>query len=146
METPKRPGESRHGQGGPAHPPRSLEVTRPTVVLGTPQSKSEVTRPVIRPDQLVTEGMKARRREIERKKRAARLEKLIREEENAAIKSRMTRFILWTAVIVLAAWGYFKVQEAHSNQWPIMDVWIVMSIAVFAGIGWILWYQNKSDL
>ena len=103
------------------------------------------TNPAIRPD-LLTEGMKARRREIERKKRRAALERMRMESE---LSEGWRRIFKTTGVLILVlalVYGYWRVQQAYGNRWPLMAVWLMMAFFILTGFAWILWYMNKSDI
>jgi hypothetical protein len=95
---------------------------------------------------LMTEGMRARRREIERKKRRAAIERMQMEAELTEGWRRVWKTV---GLILLAAalgYGYFRVQGMYGNQWPLMAVWCAVSIAMITGFAWILWYMNRSDI
>jgi carbon starvation protein CstA len=95
---------------------------------------------------MMTDGMKARRREIERRKRAVAAGRLKEDEETTFRRRRLRTFTVWAILVLIAGWAYWRVQILHQNQWPLMDVWITMSIALLASFGWILWYFNRADL
>lgn len=144
MEKPKQPGNVRPFPTGKG--PDRTEVTRPVSVRGLrPPGVSEVTKPVAKSAPLETDGMKARRREIEKKKRAAALEKMQREDDLRDSRKRIQRAVFWGALVVIVGASFWRLQILHGNQWPIMDTWITISIALGVWVGWILWYFNRGD-
>lgn len=143
MAEPKKPDHRGPTSPFVTGPAKRVDVTQPTSPLrrGAP----ETTRPVARPD-FVTEGMRAHRREVERRKRQARLEKLQMEEQAADTRKQIWK---WTAAVVfvlVAAFGYQGLQTSYGDQWPLWYVWLLLGAALFGSIGWTLWYMNRSDL
>ncbi len=143
MAEPKKP-ESR--------PPSNPYVTGPTKKLESAHSTApvrravpETTRPVARPD-LVTEGMKAHRREIERRKRQAAIEKLHNQQESEDALRVFWKGAAWVAVVAGLGLGYWGLQQKYGNKWPMWDVWIFLAVALFGVFGGLLWYINKKDL
>jgi hypothetical protein len=101
------------------------------------------TNPRVEP--LVTEGMKAQRRDIERKKRAARAEKL-RQEENGIVRSQQVKkYVTWAILIAIAITAYTLVQNKYGNKWPLGIVWGVMALALLGGLGGMIWYLNREE-
>ncbi len=145
MEGPKRPGETR------TYTPvkgsiTKTQVTKPVWWRGArPAGGSVVTRPIVRPPAMETEGMRAHRRDIERRKRAAALEKMHRDEELAESRRRIRRAVFWGALLVVVVFSFWRLQVLHGNMWPLMDTWITIAIAFLAWVGWILWYFNRGD-
>ena len=143
MAEPKKP--ERKAPSNPYVPgsTRSVDVTQATAPVrrGVP----ETTRPVTRVD-LVTEGMKAHRREIERRKRHAAVEKLHTEEQSADTRRTIWKWTLRTVAILVVGFGYQRLQDTYGNKWPMWDVWLLLAAALFGAIGWLLWYLNKKDL
>jgi hypothetical protein len=138
----------------------TLSVTRPTVVYSKESTRpvpparmpSGLRNPVVKSTgsvkrtDLMTEGMKARRREIERKKRRAALERMRMEEE---LSEGWRRVFKTSGFIILAlalGYGYWRVQQMYGDRWPLMVVWLMMAAAILTAFGWILWYMNKADL
>lgn len=144
MAEPKKPDRMATTRPLVTGPTRRLDVTQPTtapVRRGAP----ETTRPVARPD-FVTEGMKAHRREVERRKRQAAIEKLQIDQMAADTRQKIWKWTFWTVVVLVAGFGYRALQDAYGNQWPIWHVWLLMGAALFGAMGWLLWYLNRSDL
>jgi hypothetical protein len=105
----------------------------------------ETTRPVARPD-LVTEGMKAHRREIERRKRQAAIEKLHNVQQSEDALRIFWKGLAWVALVVGAGAVYWNLQHKYGNKWPMWDVWIFLAVALFGVFGGLLWWMNKKDL
>jgi hypothetical protein len=103
------------------------------------------TRPVTRPD-LVTEGMKAHRREIERRKRQRAIEKLQIDEQAADTRRKIWKWTAWVVVLLVAGFGYQGLQETYGDQWSIWNVWLLLGATLFGAIGWILWYFNRPEM
>jgi len=70
--------------------------------------------------------MKAHRREIERRKRHAAIEKLHLEQQVADTRRKIWKVTAWTVVILVVAFGYRSLQDSYGNQWPIWDVWLLL--------------------
>ena len=143
MAEPKRP--ERKGTSSPyvTGPTKILDVTQPTGVARG--AGPEAARPAAR-GELVTEGMKAHRREIEKHKRQAAIEKLHAEEQAADDRRTILKWTFWVVLVLVLAFAYRRMQDSYGNQWPIWQVWIVLAVALFAGIGWMIWYLNKTEL
>jgi di/tricarboxylate transporter len=94
---------------------------------------------------LVTEGMKARRREMERRRREKALEQLQQEEEAMESWARARRFALAFFLVLAAVAAYWRIQEQYGNRWPLGYVWAAMSIALLGTLGWMVWYLNKTE-
>jgi hypothetical protein len=139
-KNPERRGPSNPNVTGPT---RSLNVfpTTAPVRRGAP----ETTRPVTRPD-LVTDGMKAHRREIERRKRQASIEKMHQELQSADTRRSIWRWTFWVVLVLVAGFGYQRLQSSYGNQWPIWNVWILLAIGLFGSIAWLIWYMNRTDM
>jgi hypothetical protein len=124
---------------------RSSSTRTPAVRRTGTTPRVSQTNPAIRPD-LMTEGMKAHRREVERKKRRAALERMRMEAE---LSEGWRRIFKTTGVLILVlalVYGYWRVQQAYGNRWPLMAVWLMMAFFILSGFAWILWYMNKSDI
>lgn len=144
-DPPKKPTKPASTQPFPAVPdPRDL--TKPTVIVPPPaRSKSlwENLREIKQP--LVTDGMKARRREVEKKKRAAAAEKLRLDAERRIKWERNQKWVLSLLVIGLAGYGYWQIQAVHGDKWPLLTVWLLVCIVLIAGFGWALWYIDSGE-
>jgi hypothetical protein len=132
--------------------PSNPFVTGPTKKVDASQSTApvrrgvpETTRPVTRVD-LMTEGMKAHRREIERRKRHAAVEKLHVEEQSADTRKSIWKWTTLVVVVLVVGFGYRELQDAYGNQWPMWDVWLLLAAALFGAIGWLLWYLSRPEL
>ena len=144
MAEPKKPG--RRVPSNPYLPPSQgkVDVTQP-VTAPVRRGVPETTRPVGRTD-LVTEGMKAHRREIERRKRQKALEKLQTEEQSADTRRKIWKWTAWVVVLLVAGFGYQGLQDAYGNQWSIWNVWLLLGATLFGSIAWMLWYFNRPEM
>jgi hypothetical protein len=92
---------------------------------------------------LETDGMKAHRREIERRRRQASAERLVVEEEATEGWTRVRRTILIIAALLFAWLVYYKLQLEYHDRWPLWTVWLFMGLALTLSLGWLTWYMNK---
>lgn len=144
MAENKKPAYTRPFPSIRENPP--TEVTKPVVPLGARvPPPAEVTRPLVTAP-LVTDGMHAHRREIERKKRDARREKEQLEEEAREGWGRVGRIVAFLVLLGLAALVYSRVQLSYGDRWPLLHIWALMALSLFLGIFWMLWYLNKKDM
>ena len=143
MAEPKKPDSRAPSNPYVTGSTKKLDPTHSTAPLrrGVP----ETTRPVVRPD-LVTEGMKAHRREIERRKRQVAIEKLHDEQQSEDTRRVFWKGAAWVAVFAALVLVYLSLQHKYGNKWPMWDVWIALAAGLFAAFGWLLWYLNKQDL
>ena len=144
MAEPRKPG-----QRVPSNPyvpgsPGKVETTQP-VTTPVRRGPPVTTRPVGRHD-LVTEGMKAHRREVERRKRQKTLENLQIEEQSADTRRQIWKWTAWVVVLLAAGFGYQWLQETYGNQWSIWYVWLLLGGSIFGAIGWMLWYFNRPEM
>ena len=144
MAEPRKPG--RRPPSNPYVPPSTgkVDVTQPTTVpvrRGAP----ETTRPVVRPD-LVTEGMKAHRREVERRKRHAAIERMQIDQQASDTRRKIWKWTAWVVALLVVGFGYRSLQDSFGNQWPIWHVWLLLGAAIFGSIGWMLWYFNRPEM
>ena len=95
---------------------------------------------------LVTEGMQARRRDIERRRRDWRREQETLQEEAREGWTRVWKTAGSILVVIGLAYGYWRVQSVYHDRWPIGLVWGVLAVCMGVGIGWLLWYVSKSDM
>lgn len=144
MAEPKKPERRTSSNPNVTGPTRILDVTQPAT-SPVRRAAPETTRPVPRAE-LVTDGMKAHRREIERRKRAAALEKMQAEDKAAEARRTIRKWTVRVVALLVLFFGYRALQDAYGNQWPIWDVWLVLAAALFGAIGWLLWYLNRPDL
>jgi hypothetical protein len=140
---PKKPERRAPSNPYVTGPTRKLDLTQPTAPVrrGTP----ETTRPVTRPD-LVTDGMKAHRREIERKKRHAAIEKLHVDQQSSDTRRSIWKWTAWVVAVLVAFFAYRALQDAYGNQWPIWHVWLLLAATLFAALGYLFWYLNRPDM
>ena len=143
MTEPRKPERKPTASSSVTGPTRKVDVTQATAPLrrGVP----ETTRPVTRPE-LVTDGMKAHRREIERKKRQAAIEKLQVEQQAADERKSIWKWTALAVFILVVGFGYRSLQDAYGNQWPMWDVWLLLGAGLIGSIAWMLWYFNRPEL
>jgi NADH:ubiquinone oxidoreductase subunit 4 (subunit M) len=90
--------------------------------------------------------MKARRREMERRRREKALAQLEREEVLTVRWLRIRGLVLKLLLAVLAVILYWQFQSRYpDNRWPLELVWGMMVVGVFGALGWTLWYLNRGD-
>lgn len=112
----------------------------------TPGAKTGSYRPPTGVNEpLVTEGMKARQRETEKKRRAIAM---LRQVENEEAEDNWRRYRRWIyrAVVVLVALGiYAKLQSTYGDKWPLLAVWIFLGTMILTALFWLFWYLDYSD-
>jgi hypothetical protein len=142
-EEPKVPSP-RPGTGAkPA--PRVVGPIAPAVY--TAGQKTGAYKPVAAPltEPVMTEGMKARQRELEKKRRLLATLKQVEVEEQ---EDRWRRYRGWIFrfVAVLVALGiYWKIQSTYGNRWPLWTVWIFLGTLLVTALFWLFWYLDYSD-
>ena len=141
----KKPGDTRPFLVPSPDQPGRTAVTRPVPVRSVRPASPGETAPVSRQDPFLTEGMKAHRRDVERRKRAAALERLRHEEEVADASALFRRRLFWAVFLGILGFAYWRVQILHGNEWPMMETWVTIVVCLGAGFSWILWYFNKAD-
>ena len=115
----------------------------PTVYV--PPPKEEAGAPFA-PEPVVTEGMKARRREMARRRREKALAELENDEVRSETWLRARNVLLKLGVAALVVLGYLRLQAQYpDNRWPLELVWAMMVVGLFGAFGWTLWYLNKPD-
>jgi hypothetical protein len=120
---------------GPVAPPVYTAGAKP----GAARIASEGAEP------LVTEGMKARRRDVERKRRVVASLRQV-EVEEASERWRRVRAWIFRFVGILVALGvYLKIQSMYGNRWPMLAVWIFLTVMLGVTVTWLLWYLDYSD-
>jgi len=124
---------------------RSSSTGMPAVRRTGTTSRVSQTVPSMRPE-LMTDGMRARRREIERKKRRAALERMRMAEELSEGWRRIWKTTGFVLLALALGYGYWRIQNIYGDRWPLMAVWLMMAGFILTGFGWILWYMNKSDI
>lgn len=112
----------------------------------TPGAKAGSYRPPTGVNEpLVTEGMKARQRETEKKRRAVAM---LRQVENEEAEDNWRRYRRWIyrAVAVLVALGiYAKLQATYGDKWPLLAVWLFLGTLLLTALFWLFWYLDYSD-
>lgn len=94
---------------------------------------------------LVTEGMKARQRQLDKKRRAIAMLRQV-EVEEAEDRWRHYRHWIYRLVAVLLAFGvYAKIQMTYGDRWPVWTVWIFLGTVILTALFWLLWYIDYSD-
>lgn len=124
--------------------PRVIGPIAPAIY--TPGAKTGSFRPQAGVNEpLVTEGMKARQREVDKKRRVV---KMLRQVENEEAEDRWRRGRRWIyrLVAVLVALGvYWKVQSVYGDKWPLLAVWIFLGTLLLTALFWLFWYLDYSD-
>lgn len=112
----------------------------------TPGAKAGSYRPTAGVNEpLVTEGMKARQREIEKKRRAVAMLRQVEDEETED-RWRLYRRWIYRLVGVLVALGvYFKIQATYGDRWPVWTVWIFLGTVILTTLFWMIWYLDYGD-
>ena len=120
---------------GPVAPPVYTAGAKP----GASRIASEGAEP------LVTEGMKARRRDLERKRRVVATLRQVEEEEASERWRRVRAWILRFVGIFVALGVYLKIQSMYGNRWPMLAVWVFLAVMLGVTVTWLLWYLDYSD-
>ena len=120
---------------GPVAPPVYTAGAKP----GAVRIASEGAEP------LVTEGMKARQRDLERKRRVIATLRLVEEEEASERWRRVRAWIVRFVGILVALGVYAKIQSMYGNRWPMLAVWIFLTVLLGVAVTWLLWYLDYSD-
>lgn len=142
MSDEPKPPSPAPGTGG-----KTARVVGPIApAIYTPGAKTgSYRRPADVAEPLVTEGMKARQREIEKKRRVVAMLRQV-EEEEAEDRWRHARGWIYRVVALLFALGvYLKIQMTYGNRWPIWTVWIFLGTLILTALFWLLWYVDYSD-
>jgi hypothetical protein len=142
-EDPKTPGAPTPTGGvrpttriiGPVAPPVYTAGAKP----GAVRIASEGTEP------LVTEGMKARQRDLQKKRRVIALLRQV-EQEEVSERWRRGRAWIFRLVGVLVALGvYAKIQSMYGDKWPMLAVWIFLTTILGVAVSWLIWYLDYGD-
>lgn len=142
-EEPKPPGAPTPA-GGVRPAPRIVGPVAPPVYTagaktGAVRIASEGAEP------LVTEGMKARQRDLEKKRRVVASLRQV-EVEEASERWRRGRAWIFRFVGVLVALGaYAKIQSMYGDRWPMLAVWIFLTVMLGVAVTCLLWYLDYSD-
>lgn len=94
----------------------------------------------------MTEGMQARRRDLERRRRDWRREQEELQEAAQEGWARVWKTAGGVLLVIGLVYGYWRIQTVYQNRWPIGLVWGALALFLGAGIAWMLWYINKSDM
>ena len=141
-EEPKTPGPPTGTGGKPVQ--RVVGPVAPAIY--TPGAKTGSYRPPAAVNEpLVTEGMKARQREVEKKRRAVAMLRQVEDEETED-RWRLYRRWIYRLVGVLVALGvYFKIQATYGDRWPVWTVWIFLGTVILTALFWMIWYLDYGD-
>ncbi len=142
-EDPKAPGAPTPA-GGTRPVPRIVgPVAPPVYTAGAKPASARVVAETAEP--LVTEGMKARQRHIEKKRRVVATLRAV-EQEEAAERWGRGRAWIFRAVGILVAFGvYLKMQSVYGDRWPILAVWVFLGVLLGVAVSWMLWYIDYGD-
>jgi hypothetical protein len=142
-EEPKPPGAP-IPVGGVRPAPRIVgPVAPPVYTAGAKAGAARIASAGAEP--LVTEGMKARQRDLQKKRRAVASLRQV-EEEEASERWRRGRVWIFRFVGVLVALGvYAKIQSMYGNRWSLLAVWIFLAVLLGVVVSWLLWYLDYSD-
>jgi hypothetical protein len=140
------------------------EVTRPPAAKPIPKSglRPRIIGPVAPPvytagakagairiasegaEPLVTEGMKARQREIGKKRRVVASLRQVEEEEAAERWARARAWIVRLVAVLIAFGVYLKMQSMYGDRWPMLAVWVFLAVMLGVAVTWLLWYLDYS--
>jgi hypothetical protein len=124
--------------------PRVVGPIAPAIY--TPGAKTGSYRPAAGVNEpLVTEGMKARQREAEKKRRAVAMLRQVEEEEAEDRWRRYRRWIYRLVGVLVALGVYFKIQTTYGDRWPVWTVWIFLGTVILTALFWMIWYLDYSD-
>jgi hypothetical protein len=93
---------------------------------------------------LVTEGMKARQREIDKKRRVVASLRQVEEEEAAERWARGRAWIVRLVAVLIAFGVYLKMQSMYGDRWPMLAVWVFLAVMLGVAVTWLLWYLDYS--
>ncbi len=93
---------------------------------------------------LVTEGMKARRRDLEKKRRVVASLRQVAEEEASERWQRGRAWIFWFVGVLVALGVYAKIQSIYGDRWPMLAVWIFLTVMLGVAVTWLVWYLDYS--
>jgi len=140
-EEPKPPNPT---PGAGARPARVAGPIAPAIY--TPGAKTGSYRPAAEVNEpLVTEGMKARQRQIDKKRRAVAMLRQVENEEAEDRWRRGRRWIYRVVAVLVAAGVYWKIQASYGNRWPLLAVWIFLGVLLLTALSWLFWFLDYSD-
>ena len=123
--------------------PTSRGPFTPTVYVPPPKEESGAPFPV---EPALTEGMKARRRELAKRRRDKALKALEAEENRNETWLRIRSVLLRLLLLFAFVFGYWRLQvEYPDNRWPLEMVWVLLVVGIFGGFFWAIWYMNKVE-
>jgi hypothetical protein len=93
---------------------------------------------------LVTEGMKARQREIGKKRRVVASMRQVEEEESAERWAGLRALALRLVAVLIAFGVYLKMQSMYGDRWPMLAVWIFLTVMLGVAVTWLIWYLDYS--
>lgn len=93
---------------------------------------------------LVTEGMKARQRDIEKKRRVVASLKQVEEEETEERWGRGRAWILRVVAVLISFGVYLKMQSMYGDRWPMLAVWVFLTVMLGVAVTWLTWYLDYS--
>jgi hypothetical protein len=93
---------------------------------------------------LVTEGMKARQRDLEKKRRVVASLRQVEDEEASERWRRGRAWIFWLVGVLVALGVYAKIQSMYGDRWPMLAVWIFLTVMLGVAVTWLLWYLDYS--
>jgi hypothetical protein len=136
--------EAKTPAGGVRPAPRIVgPVAPPVYTAGAKAGAARITSEGGEP--LVTEGMKARQRALEKKRRVLALLRQV-EQEEVSERWRRGRAWIFRGVAGLVSLGvYLKIQSMYGNRWPMLAVWIFLTVMLGVAVTWLLWYLDYSD-
>ena len=117
-------------------------VAPPVYTAGAKPSATRIVAESAEP--LVTEGMKARQRDIEKKRRVVATLRAVEEEEAAERWGRGRVWIFRFVGILIALGVYAKMQMSYGDRWPLLAVWIFLGVLLGVLVSWMLWYLDYS--
>jgi hypothetical protein len=118
-------------------------VAPPVYTAGAKPGSAHIIAETAEP--LVTEGMKAHQRAIEKKRRVVATLRAVEEEEATERWGRGRTWIFRFVGILVALGVYLKMQSMYDDRWPILAVWIFLGILLGVAVSWMLWYLDYSD-
>ncbi len=130
--------------GTGAKPARAAGPIAPAIY--TPGAKTGSYRPPAAvPEPLVTEGMKARQRELEKKRRAIAMLRQVENEEAEDTWRRGRKWIYRVVAVLIAIGIYWRIQSLYGNKWPLLAVWIFLGTMLLTALFWLFWYLDYGD-
>jgi hypothetical protein len=141
-EEPKPPGATTRAGG--VWPARRIvgPVAPPVYTAGAKTGAARIASEGAEP--LVTEGMKARRRDLEKKRRVVASLRQVAEEEASERWQRGRAWIFWFVGVLVALGVYAKIQSMYGDRWPMLAVWIFLTVMLGVAVTWLVWYLDYS--